>query len=160
TQRQESVLWFASECQAAAKLEGTRAAGAEDVRRSLRGLAKVRRVQYRVIVGEVGDVKDIETFAKDSQPYALLVQPEILGHANVLGIEAARQREVSGQRDGRDRVSQGICGSSVGLVELVHQLNQVALPFADAELVEAATGQRRSGIRTFAGGSEHAVAVQ
>jgi hypothetical protein len=119
-----------------------------EIPRSLRvAWPKFRRVQNFVIEGEVRNVENIETFAKNRQHPALAVQPERLGYAQVLRSEGPGKGKIRRQRDVGNRVPQRIRFSGVSLVELVHQLNQIGFAFADVELIEAAARQRGPGYR-------------
>src|ERR1700722_4293060 len=129
----------------ATQLERARAARAEDIGRRAGWHAKScrRACQIIAVPAQIGDVENVETLAEDRQPGPLGAQMENLGHSNILRIEAARKRKIGGQRNRRNHSGSGRL-AGIGLVELVHQLNQFGLTGADAELVVADARKRRS----------------
>ena len=75
---------FRLEREASAKLEGSRAAGTEDLIGAGLRLAKGSTgIDGEVEAAQVGNVEDVERFRKDRQRDVVL-EGELLGHANVL----------------------------------------------------------------------------
>ena len=124
------------ERKAAAQLERAGTAGTENVRRPDGRYAKSASAVGQIVAvpTEIRDVKDVEAFPEEGQLHPFGAQPEDPGYAQILRIEAARERKVRGHGKRRDD-PRGGGFSGPGLVELVHQLHQLALPLAVIELV-------------------------
>src|SRR5262249_17471930 len=89
-----------SELDAGADLEGSWAAGTEDLAGATGGLAESKGlvgwnhlVEIRTKPAEVGDVEDVETFDEDRCAVALVIL-ESLREAHVLRVEVITQRVI------------------------------------------------------------------
>ncbi len=128
------------------------AAGPEDIGRPLRRDPEIGFVQRRTVVGQVGDIKDIETLSPDLKLHALPVERDNLGQPQILRIEAVREGKIRRESDGQNSETVRVSLARVVAVELVDQFGQ--LPFAGTD-VQLVVSDARDGLA-----SQHVLATR